>query len=173
MGGQQGLDAVGRVVEAGGDGGDFVVAADRNAHGQIARAPLLDTVLQAFEAVRQPGDDRQCRHADAKRDHQQGQTAVPGRTADRKVEPGQHHAAVRQVEHPNVPGRRAVPLVLVMRGTAVQPLAGYGQQPAVRADQRDVAGYRMGDPDHGILDGARGIVLQRDGGLQQLQRKVA
>ena len=31
----------------------------------------------------------------------------------------------------------------------------------------------MGDPDDGILDGAGGIVLQRNGGLQQLQRKVA
>jgi hypothetical protein len=156
--GEQLLDARRRAVEALGQARHLVAALDLDPRRQVAAAERLDARLQVLQPPREPPHHGIGAHADAEREHGQGEEQSPGRMA-----PGARHArhqpaAVGQLQ---APGRRArVPpqpaTFAALRARRRQRTADPGLRRIVGAEQRHV-GMQPGRQalERGLLRGER------------------
>ena len=132
----EGLDALGRTVEAAGERGDLVLALDLDPGGEIARAQRLDPHLQPFKPPREPAGQRPGADGDGEREQGEGREEADRRRVGQfPLRAHQDQAAVRQRqgERPAPPTAPAgEPLFRYRQG-----LAQAAEQPAVRSEHAD------------------------------------
>ena len=139
--GDEMLDAVGRGVKAARDGGDLVIAGDRNAQAELAAAPCSDAVPQALQPARQMAHDRIGGSPDHRGNHGEiGEGAAPAGT-EGNFQPGRDTAAIVETgdDRPVAPARR-------LEDIGGKGFTGAGDEPAIRRVDADIGVEGIREP---------------------------
>ena len=166
LGLDQRLDALGRPVEAAGEGGDLVLALDRDAGGEVAPAQRLHLGLQPLQPLREPPRQRPGAGGDGKgEDGEGGEKADRRRVGQVRLRAHQDQATVRQRQ-----GEGPAPPRAPNGGWLVGLGQGRAQaavQPALRPEHGDTDVQIATQPGEGGIDLGPGRAGRRQRFRQQ------